>query len=323
MPLRRPPSAGAFTLVELLVVVGIIAVLIAILLPALSKARAAALSVKCLSNLHQLGIATAQYEAETRGYLPYPVATLSGDNAALAPTTAAENMVWYNVLDPYLQSMRTHNLATSGTASTRNYTLIKQCPVFEAYSNGDPLAKKQDPIADATRTYKMNTHLRLNNAGGLPPGTVASLLTYRPARVTQVPNSANFVYLGDGLGIDIVGPIPDVAEGDAFDFEVNRTTNANPALRHSGGANILFVDLHAAHEVLPKIRKPLNSPLSSTIVDSWPSEYLDTTGQPATPSGSANGKQYLQSMQQDGFTRNPRMPLQWSVLGKLYAPPGT
>ena len=190
-------------------------------------------------------------------------------------------------------------------------------------AHADTLATAQDPVVDATRTYKMNTHLRLNNAGGMPPGTAASSLTYRPAKATRVPNPSNFVYLGDGVGIDTVGPIPNVTEGNAFDFEVNRATNANPALRHSGGANILFVDLHAAHVVLPKISKTLNSPLAAVKVYTWESEYLDSAGKPATPSGSSNGKQYLQSMQQDGFTRNPHMPLQWSALGSLYAPPGT
>jgi prepilin-type N-terminal cleavage/methylation domain-containing protein/prepilin-type processing-associated H-X9-DG protein len=66
------PVSGkrAFTLVELLVVIGIIALLISILLPALSKAKEAANTVKCASNLRQIGIGLAGYVADNKGTLP-------------------------------------------------------------------------------------------------------------------------------------------------------------------------------------------------------------------------------------------------------------
>ena len=68
--MSRPRRLG-FTLVELLVVIGIIAILVAILLPALNKARRAARTAACLSNIRQLELGAQMYWHDSKGFSPY------------------------------------------------------------------------------------------------------------------------------------------------------------------------------------------------------------------------------------------------------------
>ena len=98
--LSRRQARGAFTLVELLVVIGIIALLISVLLPALQSARKQANRVKCLSNMRQIGNAFFMYSSENKGYWPMAQHLYVANNPPGAPVNRDKR--WHDYIAKYI-----------------------------------------------------------------------------------------------------------------------------------------------------------------------------------------------------------------------------
>lgn len=179
-------SRRAFTLVELLVVIGIIAVLIAILLPALGKARRAASTAKCAASLKDLGNAFQMYAIEYKGYFPPaqlrpagpPYYTLDATQYPFQ-SSGGENLYpyWFNFIQKYVTkgSVGVNTTSVTELADARLKTVIWGCPEWTGIVSG----AAGDGINRVQVGYAMNiwptfsaTHPR--GLTRLPPATERS-----------------------------------------------------------------------------------------------------------------------------------------------------
>jgi prepilin-type N-terminal cleavage/methylation domain-containing protein len=167
---------AGFTLIELLVVIAVIAILAAMLLPALARAKEDANHAKCISNLKQWGLAQSMYTDDSKGVFPTTKITLTGTplNGKVANYDEDEptwtditdihylsgqyglnigSDAWFNALPPYIASMPLWQYATTGASARFNTSKnIYKCPTA-ALQPVDPLIKSDEIVFH----YAMNS----------------------------------------------------------------------------------------------------------------------------------------------------------------------
>ncbi len=217
------PRNRAFTLIELLVVVAIIALLIAILLPSLSRARQQTRTAACLSNLRQLVFAAHAYSHTNDGHYP----------SAYYTTIRAPTIILYE------WDFKTTRNWITGAITVRPGLLwpgkanveVHQCPSFRGASTG---------IKDPYTGYNYNTsYIGHGSSESIPP----------PIKVTDVRRAGTCALFGDGQWASGANKFMRAPWANPADAGFAGRYSGTQGYRHLNRTDVAYCDGHAAPQV--------------------------------------------------------------------------
>jgi prepilin-type N-terminal cleavage/methylation domain-containing protein/prepilin-type processing-associated H-X9-DG protein len=218
----RPALRAGFTLVELLVVIAILALVAALLLPALARGKNSAQRIKCVSNLHQLGLATHLYWEDNAGNcFRYGGIFTNGGQ-----------LYWFGWIGAGKEGERVFDARAGALHPYLQGRGVEICPAFN-YS----LAQFKSKASGTTFGYGYNLYLSspraeppINLSRLLKPSATALLADAAQVNTWQAPASPQNPLLEEWYYID------------------NSSNQPNGHFRHQRQANALFCDGHVDAE---------------------------------------------------------------------------
>jgi len=256
-------TSRGFTLIELLVVIAIIAILSAMILPALAKAKNKAQQALCLSNMKQWGLADTMYIDDSNGNIPFPRFQVSNsldqDNPSWLVINSYHNAgqgddVWFNAIPSYVNDKPMYQWAFLNTSPAHQF--IDQRTIFYC-----PTARGQGVFApDATARSVPNDNMLPNQRPlfgyGMNSKALAYLQINNPSitnlKSSMIAHPSSFVLFSDVRNRSDEQPYQPYVSNPPLG--VNQRDLATPhcyttrfSSRHNQGGNITFGDGHAAY----------------------------------------------------------------------------